>query len=73
MKGYILGIFGIDYIVFHCAADKAVNIEEHSARFVEAMKVNHKIKFHIVPLRGHCDLSPEAKLDYKKSILKCFE
>ena len=63
----------IDYTVFHCTGDKSVNLEEHSARFVEAMKANHNIRFCIVPLRGHCDLSAEAKLEHKKSILKHFE
>ena len=63
----------IDYTVFHCTGDKSVNLEEHSARFVEAMKANHNIRFCIVPLRGHCDLSAEAKLEHEKSILKHFE
>ena len=63
----------IDYTVFHCTGDKAVSLEKHSARFVEAMKINHNIQLHIVPLRGHCDLSAEAKLVYEKTILKCFE
>ena len=63
----------IDYTVFHCTGDTSVHFEEHSARFVEAMKVNHNIRFHIVPLRGHCSLSAEAMLEYKRSILKSFE
>lgn len=63
----------IDYTVFHCTHDKDVNFEKHSARFVEAMKVHHRIQFHTVPLRGHCSLSAEANLEQKKAILRCFE
>ena len=63
----------IHYTVFHCAGDKGVNLQQHSERFVEAMKVNHKIAFNIVPLRGHCDLSAEAIFDYKRTVWAEFE
>lgn len=58
----------INYTIFHCGGDKGVDLEKHSARFVEAMKKNHKIDFNIVPLRGHCDLSAEAILGYKRAV-----
>lgn len=63
----------ICYTLFHCSDDKAVSIELHSKRFADAMKEEHKIDFIIVPSRGHCDLSPEAKAGYKQAILEAFE
>lgn len=59
----------IPYTVFHCGADKSVNIEMHSMRFVELMKQTHTIDFHVVPHRGHCDLSAEARVLYKQATL----
>lgn len=50
----------VDYHVFHCDCDKAVNIDKHSMRFVEAMQAEHQITFHTVHGRGHCDLDDEA-------------
>lgn len=63
----------IHYTVFHCGADPAVNLQQHSERFVELMKANHKITFKVVPLRGHCDLSAEAGADYIRTILSELE
>ena len=63
----------INYTIFHCANDKAVNLEKHSKRFAEAMKVAHTVQLTIVPLRDHCDLSAEARVDYKQAILREFE
>jgi len=63
----------ISYTVFHCDEDKSVNLEQHSKRFVEAMRESHQITFNTVPLRGHCDLSAEAKMNYNQAILKAFE
>ena len=65
----------IEYHIFHCDADGAVNIDKHSNRFVEAMRANgKKITYDIVPDRNHCDLTPEAREKYNKymfdSILK---
>lgn len=62
----------IDYTIFHCEKDKAVNLELHSVKFVEAMKEKHKINLIKVPLRGHCDLSAEAMLKYEEIILSYF-
>ncbi len=44
------------YAVFHCEADKAVNIHSHSEKFVAAMRPAHDIEYHTVPDRGHCQL-----------------
>ena len=62
----------IPYTVFHCDADAAVNIERHSARFAEAMRPSHEITLVRVANRGHGDLSPEAKAEYKQRILAAF-
>ena len=59
----------IPYTVFHCTGDKSVNLEKHSERFVNAMKETHDISFNVVPLRGHCDLSAEASLEYMQTII----
>ena len=63
----------ISYTVFHCDEDKSVNLEQHSKRFVEAMRESHQITFNTVPLRGHCDLSAEARVRYNQAILKALE
>lgn len=51
----------IDYHIFHCEEDKAVNKQLHSDKFVEAMKKNHRVSYYAVPERGHCDLTPEMR------------
>ena len=52
----------IPYRIFHCDADQAVNLHTHSERFVQAMEQRGAdIVLEVVPDRGHCDLSPEAK------------
>lgn len=63
----------IRYTIFHCTNDKAVDFERHSVRFVEAMSVAHKIVLKTVPLRGHCDLSPKARVEYDQTIMAEFE
>lgn len=63
----------INYTIFHCEQDLAVNLEKHSNRFVESMKEKHNISLNIVPLRGHCDLSAPARIEYNQTILKEFE
>lgn len=55
----------VDYHIFHCDADEAVNIDSHSKKFVEAMKnEGHSITFDIVHGRGHCDLTDEMRALY---------
>ena len=47
-----------DYIIFHCEKDLAVNKENHSDLFVAGMREQgHRVIYHTVPERGHCDLS----------------
>lgn len=63
----------IPYIVFHCCNDEAVNLEKHSVPFTEAMKKDHNIELIKIPLRGHCDLSATARVQYREAILRAFE
>lgn len=59
----------IPYTIFHCTADKSVNLEKHSDRFVAAMRENgQEVDFIIVPDRGHCDLPYAVKKQYKACI-----
>ncbi|MBO5051497.1 MAG: prolyl oligopeptidase family serine peptidase [Clostridia bacterium] len=60
----------VPYTIFHCEDDRAVNLEKHSLRFVEAMRPTHDVAFITVPLRGHCDLSYEAHIQYREAILR---
>ena len=60
----------IEYHLFHCTKDSAVNIDMHSNKFVEAMKNEGKeITFDIVKDKEHCDLTPEAREQYYKYII----
>lgn len=55
----------VNYHIFHCTNDTAVNIDKHSRTFVEAMqREGFNITFNIVPDREHCDLTPEAEEKY---------
>jgi dipeptidyl aminopeptidase/acylaminoacyl peptidase len=59
----------IKYLIFHCDDDRAVNIDSHSRRFVEAMMaLNHDISFVVVPDKGHCNIGDE---NYKKFMEFC--
>ena len=59
----------IPYFIAHCTADKSVNKEKHSDRFVEILKQNHSVEYIAVPDRGHCDLTPDARKQYEDFIL----
>ena len=57
----------VRYHIFHCGADEAVNIDSHSRKFVEAMKIaGQQISFDIVPGRGHVDLTEEMWDKYRQ-------
>ena len=59
----------VPYVIYHCTADAAVNIDKHSVAFVEAMKgADKNIELIKVDGRGHCDLSAEAALEYFNSL-----
>lgn len=57
----------VKYTIFHCDADKAVNIHSHSEKFVEEMKKEHDVEYIVVPGRGHCDLGEEFMPLYEKA------
>ena len=61
----------IPYYLFHCDADKAVNKERHSDRFVLAMQaVGRSVTYHVVHGTGHCDIGDEMKLRFKEYAIK---
>ena len=59
----------VKYYIFHCDADKAVNKEKHSDRFVEAMQKKHSVQYHVVHDRGHCDLTEEMQELFRAHVL----
>ncbi|MBE6589440.1 MAG: hypothetical protein E7643_04610 [Ruminococcaceae bacterium] len=63
----------ISYTIFHCEHDLAVNIQKHSERFVEAMRPYGEVTLIRVPLRSHGDLSAEARVRYRETILSAFQ
>ena len=64
----------ICYFVVHSTADKAVNKERHSDRFVEAMrKAGRRIEYVISEGTGHCQLKPEARRRYNEAVLAAFD
>lgn len=64
----------VNYHIFHCDKDEAVNIKRHSEKFVSEMKkYGHDIHLDVVPERGHCDLSEEAREKYTEYILGSIE
>ncbi len=63
----------IRYRIFHCTADKMVDCEIHSQRFVDKMANAHDITLRKVPMRAHCELSAEAALEYNRAIIEAIE
>ena len=61
----------IPYTVYHCTADRAVNKEMHSDRFVAALRKYTPVEYVPVPDRGHCDLG-DAWEDFDAAILRTF-
>ena len=62
----------IDYFIFHCEEDQAVNLKNHTLRFLEKMK-SFRVTFHSVPDRGHCDLPEEMWALWDSYILSSIE
>ena len=61
----------VDYCIFHCDADMAVNKQKHSDVFVKKMKdIGRSVKYYEVQGRGHCDLTPEMAQEYTNCIIK---
>ncbi|MCI8554717.1 MAG: prolyl oligopeptidase family serine peptidase [Clostridiales bacterium] len=65
---------GIDYHIFHCDQDEAVNITRHSEAFVSAMREQgHRVTYDIVPGRGHCDLTEEMNQRFLQYVTTAIE
>ncbi len=58
----------INYYIFHCECDQAVNKEKHSDVLVRKMKDRFKVVYHTIPARGHCDLTAEMWEQYYEYI-----
>ena len=64
----------VPYHIFHCDADRSVNIERHSNRFVAKMReVGHSVSYDVIPGRGHCDLPPEMVEQFRQYSVKAIE
>ena len=53
------------YVIFHCEDERAVNISQHSEKFVEKMSKARNVPFYRVPGRDHCDLDDEMYEKYR--------
>ena len=58
-----------EYIIFHCDKDRAVNINMHSEKFVDALAKTRDVKFYIAKGRDHCDLGERLSEKYREEIL----
>ena len=63
----------VDYYIFHCENDKAVNIKKHSDILVDRMKGKRNVKYHTLPTGGHCELTEEMQKLYFKYICDSIE
>ena len=59
----------VPYYVFHCTADKAVNIDAHSEKFVAAMKEKHNVTYIKVDGYGHCQLPADVTVKWQTLIV----
>jgi dipeptidyl aminopeptidase/acylaminoacyl peptidase len=56
----------VQYHIFHCDSDTAVNIHSHSEKFVAAMEAaGQAVTFDVAEGREHCDLPPELHEKYR--------
>ncbi|MBO4983997.1 MAG: prolyl oligopeptidase family serine peptidase [Clostridia bacterium] len=58
-----------EYIIFHCDKDRAVNINMHSEKFVDALAKTRDVRFYIAKGRDHCDLGERLSEKYREEIL----
>ncbi len=64
----------IEYHIFHCLNDNAVNPSKHSAVFVTKMQnKGHAVTYDTIEGRGHCDIGYPAKKLYAKYIVEAIE
>lgn len=60
----------VPYYIFHCTADKAVNIDAHSEKFVAAMRSEHTVTFVKIEGHAHCQLPHEVWVEWNRIIEK---
>ena len=55
----------VNYVIYHCTNDKAVNIDLHSRKFAQKMRSLGK-KVELVTVEGcsHCALPPDVRANY---------
>lgn len=64
----------VKYRIFHCDADKSVNIDAHSKKLVAALcERGYDATLDIVEGRGHCDLTLDAKRKLAEYITESIE
>lgn len=59
----------VDYTVFHCEKDEAVNKGMHSDKFIAEMQKSRRVTYYAVPDKGHCDLTPEMWDKYRAAVV----
>ena len=60
----------IDYYIYCCEKDDAVNCDKHGKRFTDKMRKNgFRVIFRFIPDRGHCKLTDEANKQFLNDIL----
>ena len=59
----------VNYYIFHCECDQAVNKEKHSDVLIDKMKERFKVVYHTIPNRGHCDLTEDMWKLYNEYIV----
>lgn len=59
----------VPYYVFHATADKAVNIDAHSEKFVAAMTPAHSVTYVKVPGYGHCAFPAHVTVRWNELIM----
>lgn len=57
-----------DYVIFHCDADRAVNKEKHSDKFVAELRQYQPVVYREISGCGHCDLPAAERLEYERAI-----
>lgn len=59
----------INYYIFHCDKDTAVNIDAHSTKLVKALEENgYSVKYEVVNGRNHCNLTLDAQERYEEAV-----
>ena len=55
----------IPYFIAHTDADEIIRIEKHSDKLVKEMwALGHDVTYRVIPGQAHCDIGPEAQLEF---------